>query len=68
MKIFDIYCENGASRKQLERVNKVKMTQEEFNFLQDQKGEIKMFCKSFVDRKWSKTMDRKENTRKAWIK
>ena len=59
MKIFDIYCEDDASRKRLERVFGVKMTQEEFDFLHEQGGERKMFCESFVDRKWSKTTDRR---------
>jgi len=50
--IFDIYCEDNSSRRRLERVFMAKMIQEEFDFLQDQRGERKMLCESFVDRKW----------------
>ncbi|CAM1308497.1 Uncharacterised protein g4871 [Pycnogonum litorale] len=36
------------------------MTQEEWNFIDDQRGERKMFCEDFVDKKWAKTMKRRK--------
>lgn len=38
----------------------VRMTQNEWTFLQDWHQDRKMFCKDFVDKKWAKTMEQRQ--------
>ncbi|KAL4236508.1 hypothetical protein ACF0H5_004894 [Mactra antiquata] len=60
-RLFDIFCEDESSRKKLEDSYGVKMTSIEFEFLNHQKESRVMYCEDFVDRKWSKTIERRKN-------
>ena len=37
------------------------MTENEWKFLEDQRGERKMYCQDHVDTQWTKTMTRRNN-------
>ena len=57
--IFDVFCEDSNRRKNLENEYGVKMSQQEWDFLEDQRNDRLMYCEQFVDRKWEKTMQRR---------
>ena len=57
--LFDIFCTDTETRKKLEHMHGVKMTEMEWKFLDDQRSERKMYCENFVDKKWMKTMERR---------
>ena len=57
--LFDIFCEHAHRRKHLENEYGVKMSQHEWDFLEDQRNMRLMYCDNFVDRKWEKTMQRR---------
>ena len=56
--LFDIVAREDRRRSQ-EAHYGVKMSNDEFRFLDDQRRERKMFCDSVVDRQWKKTAERK---------
>ena len=56
--LFDIAAREDRRRSQ-EAHYGVKMSNDEFRFLDDQRRERKMFCDSAVDRQWKKTAERK---------
>ena len=57
---FDIGTSDILYMKKLEQVYRVKMTEAETQFYEDQIfGERKMFCDDFVDKKWAATDDRR---------
>jgi len=60
VKLFDIFCEDESKRKKLEELHDVKTTSVEYEFLEDQRTKRVMFCDDFVDKKWSKTVERKQ--------
>lgn len=41
------------------------MTNMEWDFLKDQRGQRKMYCEDFVDQKWMKTMERRRRDMQA---
>lgn len=49
----------------MENFHGAKMTDEEFEFLEDQRNERKMYCESFVDKKWNKVMERRRHDLQA---
>jgi len=59
LKLFDIYCEDEITRKRLETFHGVKMTAIEVDFLEDQRSSRIMYCETFIDTKWTKTMERR---------
>ena len=58
---FDIAATDPEYIKKLEKVFRVKMTEAETQFHQDQiHGERKMFCDDFIDKKWAATDQRRK--------
>ena len=49
MKLFDIFCEDEICRKKLEQLHGVKMTDDEWRYLEDQRSARVGFCDGFVD-------------------
>ena len=58
--LFDIFCEDAIQRKKLENVHGLKMSDLEWRFLNDQRNERKMYCEDYIDKKWTKTMERRK--------
>ncbi len=58
--LFDIFTPDSRRLKRLELFYGVKMTVEEYQFLEDQRHDRKMFCEDQVDRQWLKTAARRE--------
>lgn len=58
-KLFDIFCDDSGVRKKLEQRHGVKMGDMEWQFLEDQRTERKMYCEDVVDRMWEKAMERR---------
>ena len=57
---FDISTKDETFKKKCESLYGVKMTAQEELFLVDQtKGERKMYCENFVDKRWQAQVDRK---------
>ncbi|XP_034016356.1 uncharacterized protein LOC117501562 [Thalassophryne amazonica] len=65
LEVFDIFCQDPVIRRKLELKHGVKMSDMEWNFLSDQRAERKMYCEDFVDRKWMKTMERRQKEMQA---
>ena len=58
--LFDIFTPDARRLKRLELFYGVKMTDEEYAFLEDQRHDRKMICEDQVDRQWLKTATRRE--------
>ena len=56
--MFDIFCTDACQRRNFENFYDVRMTENEWKFLEDQRGERKMYCQDHVD---TKTMTRRNN-------
>ncbi|CAH1261889.1 Hypp2477 [Branchiostoma lanceolatum] len=63
--LFDVFCQDSAVLKSLEKKHGVTMTDMEWEFLADQRTERKMYCEDFVDRKWMKAMERRQRDMQA---
>ena len=59
-KLFDISTKDTTRIKTLEKYHGVKMGEVERDFLEDQKTERTGYCDGFIDRKWRKTMARRQ--------
>ena len=59
--MFDIFCTDACQRRKFENFYDVRMTENEWKFLEDQRGERKMYCQDHVDTQWTKTMTRRNN-------
>ncbi|KAI8509055.1 hypothetical protein Bbelb_129030 [Branchiostoma belcheri] len=64
-KLFDIFCENKLARQSQETRFGVKMGEEEWQFLHSMRNDRKGYCEEQVDRKWERTMERKNAREKA---
>lgn len=58
--LFDVFCQDAVIRKKLEQKHGVEMSDMEWDFLKDQRIQRKMYCEDFVDRKWMKSMERRQ--------
>ena len=58
--LFDIFTPDARRLKRLELFYGVRMTEEEYEFLEDQRHHRKMICEDQVDRQWLKTALRRE--------
>ena len=58
--LFDILVKDKVRRKKLEEFYRVKMSEVEEEFVQDQNSERKMFCDKMVERKWLKMANRRK--------
>ena len=56
--MFDIFCENACQRRKCENFYVVRMTENELKFLEDQRGERKMYFQDHVDTQWTKNNDK----------
>ena len=63
--LFDIFCEGQQRRTSLEKLFCIKMTPMEWSFLQVMRTSRKQYCKSAVDRRWRKAMERKTKQKKS---
>ncbi|KAL5469197.1 hypothetical protein EMCRGX_G030420 [Ephydatia muelleri] len=59
--MFDIFCTDACQRRKFENFYDVRMTENEWKFLEDQRGERKMYSQDHVDTQWTKTMTRRNN-------
>ena len=59
--MFDIFCTDACQRRKFENFYDVRMTENEWKFLEDQRGERKMYCQDHVDTQWNKTMTKRNN-------
>ena len=57
--LFDIAGQNSDFVKKQELFYDAKMSQVEWDFLEDQRAERKMYCTSFVDKKWAAGVERR---------
>ena len=57
--MFDIFSTDACQRRKFENFYDVRMTDNEWKFLEDQRGERKMNCQDHVDTQWTKTMTRR---------
>lgn len=64
-KLFDIFCENKLARESQEKIFGVKMGDEEWQFLHSMRNDRKSYCEDQVDRKWERTMEKKNAREKA---
>ena len=55
--LFDIYCRDATARGKRETETGVTMSEKEFEFYEDMKSERKMFCDSFVDKRWERQIE-----------
>ena len=53
--------DNACQRRKCENYYDVRMTENEWKFLEDQRGKRKMYCQDHVDTQWTKTMTRRNN-------
>ena len=60
MKLFDVFCQDEETRKKLEAQYEVKMDVDGWEYLNDERGACMMFCENFVDKKWEKTVKRRQ--------
>ena len=58
--LFDVFCEDPVRRKKQELLTGVKMTAEDYDFLENMRSVRTGYCASSVDRQWAATMARKE--------
>ena len=58
--LFDISTENTDYVKKQESFFRAKMLLVEWEFLEDQRSERKMYCTSFVDKRWAAGVERRE--------
>ena len=63
--IFDISTHNSNFLKKQESFYGAKMSQVEWDFLEDQKLNRKMYCTSFVDEKWKAGAERRKKQEQA---
>ena len=59
--MFDIFCTDACQRRKFENFYDVRMTENKWKFLEDQRGERKMYCQDHVETQWTKTMTRRNN-------
>ncbi|KAL5488604.1 hypothetical protein EMCRGX_G017573 [Ephydatia muelleri] len=58
----EVSCHDDAcQRRKFENFYDVRMTENEWKFLEEQRGERKMYCQDHVDTQWTKTMTRQNN-------
>ena len=57
--MFDIFCEDACQRRKFENFYDVRMTENEWKFWEDQRGERKMYFQIHIDTQWTKTMTRR---------
>ena len=57
--LFDIAGQNSDFVKKQDLFYDAKMSQLEWDFLEDQRAERKMYCTSFVDKKWAAGVERR---------
>lgn len=65
LEVLHVFLHDPAVLKRLELKHGVKMTNMEWDFLKDQRGQRKMYCEDFVDQKWMKTMERRRRDMQA---
>ena len=59
--MFDIFCTDACQRRKFENFYDVRMMENKWKFLEDQRGERKMYCQDHVETQWTKTMTRRNN-------
>lgn len=64
--LFDIFAESPSVRKkQCERLGCPPMTEEDFKFLENMRGDRTFYCSSFSCKQWERTLKRREQEAKG---